>query len=151
MPNVKLRTEEQDEMLLRIADKLVGEGLYDKVGPVPRHKFDMEFLFCERRGSETYISFEDFNSEQCNTAACAMGWAMSDLWFKKKGFATYSTWENKLGLDLDSGSFIHSETEYLFESSSYSAGRNVAPSIVARRIRRFVKRGGLPRSWKERT
>ena len=50
--------------LNRLADKLEGKGPYIKAGPIPREKFDMEYLFSAR--------------------PCALGWMLSDPWFNDR-------------------------------------------------------------------
>lgn len=77
--------------LIRVADMLDGVGPYKKVGPVPSHKFDMEYLYCLYAGGIN-ISLPMFNPRKCKTAACAIGWAKSDPWFKKKGINRMLSW-----------------------------------------------------------
>ena len=82
----------QKERLNRLADKLEGVGAYKEVGPVPKHKFDMKYLYCVRQGGD-YTNLAHFNPDECKTAACALGWAEVDPWFVKEGISDCSSAE----------------------------------------------------------
>lgn len=119
--------------LLRLADKLTGEGVYRVAGPVPAHKFDMADWFSRYRGSAEVIGLDDFNPRKCKTAACAVGWAISDPWFASKGL--------RIGY-YDSADFFgisSSDSEYLFSPTNYFNIVSPNPVTVAKRIRNFVR------------
>lgn len=118
--------------LEHLADKLVGEGPYVKIGPVPAHKFDMQYVFARERGAES-INQAAFNPRKCNTAACALGWAVSDPWFFKKGTLDY------MGPDFWGLSSIQYYTIFIF--SSYDNGRFVEAGVVAERLREAARTG----------
>lgn len=111
--------------LIRLADKLEGKGPYAAVGPVPPHKFDMRYIAQKHQGGRE-INHVSFDPEHCNTAACAIGWAKSDPWFKKDARLSF-------GLNFP-------EHLYLFESSKYTneGGRLVPASVVAARLREIA-------------
>lgn len=115
--------------LIRLADKLEGKGPYAKIGPVPPHKFDMQYLFADKKGGDC-IGQSAFDPHQCNTAACALGWAKSDPWFINIGLGSTA---NFFGMDQDISNF-----NYLFMAYNYPAERYVNTSIVAARIRRLA-------------
>lgn len=71
------RKQYHKNRLIRIADMLEGRGPYADVGPVPDHKFDMQYLYCAFAGGIEIVS-QIFNPRKCKTAACALGWAKSD-------------------------------------------------------------------------
>ena len=122
------------DILLRMADKLVGEGAYTSVGPVPLHKFDMEYLYCEQRGDGAGIFQEKFKPRQCKTSACVLGWSMVDPWFKRRGLKT----ADRL---FDAMEISEEEFEILFVAQNYKQGRLVPRRTVANRIRKFVAAG----------
>lgn len=113
--------------LIRLADKLEGKGPYAAVGPVPAHKFDMRYIAQAHQGGEK-IDDSLFDPDHCNTAACALGWAKSDPWFKKGERGCF-------GLDF----MQHS---YLFSAHWYHdyGGRLVSSAVVAARLREVAAR-----------
>ena len=111
--------------LLRLADKLLGEGAYKKIGPVPKHKFWMSYWFATKKGG-TGVSQYSFDPIKCKTSACAVGWAMSDPWFKKRG----------LNFIHDCGEVFGLDAEDLFMPHTYNDKPSAA--TVAARIRSFV-------------
>ena len=113
--------------LNRLADKLEGKGAYEEIGPVPAHKFDMANVWSECKGGG-HIEQEDFNPRRCNTAACGIGWAVSDPWFRKRGLR-------------DDNPFFWGPVNYfgLFLASNYDEGRHVKASVVAACLRRAAK------------
>ena len=134
--------------LLRLANKLDGSGPYRKVGPVPRHKFDMRDFWLSRRGGAC-INFSDFKPNQCKTAACAVGWAASDPWFTERGL--YEEWSSAfwgLGNDINWPTETR-EWHWLFNptprqslkvNDTYLRGRSADPTPrqQAAAIRKFV-------------
>lgn len=116
--------------LERLADKLVGEGAYAKIGPVPAHKFDMQHLFVGIQGGEPIVR-TDFNPIECNTAACALGWADSDSWFIRKG--------SLHDLPSEFWGLYPSHFQNLFMANSYDDGRWVEASVVAARLRKAAR------------
>jgi len=115
-----------NERLIRLADKLEGVGPYQEIGPVPKNKFDMQYLGSEKRGGGS-ISFTDFNPKECQTAACALGWADSDPWFVKEGIEKDSCW--------DFWGVTTGEYDRFFFAESYPGGRLVSREVVAARLR----------------
>jgi hypothetical protein len=63
------------ERLLRLADKLEGKGAYEKDGPVPEHKFDID----------NWVTGPGYTPLDCGTAGCAIGWALTEPWFNEEG------------------------------------------------------------------
>ncbi len=116
--------------LERLADKLTGEGAYAKVGPVPAHKFDMEYIFAKSRGGKS-IKSKQFNPKKCNTAACALGWAANDPWFLRKG--TLDEFNPKFW------GTTGSQYCELFMAGSYDDGRRVKAHVVAARLRKAAR------------
>ena len=126
--------------LIRLADKLEGKGPYTAAGPVPEHKFDMRWLFTKRRGGGE-SNRDGFNPLECKTAACALGWGLSDPWFVKRGLARHNI-DSFLG--FATGFFVDEELfNRLFEARFYGShgGRRVHPSIVAARLRQAAQDG----------
>jgi len=116
------------ERLIRLADKLEGVGPYKEVGPVPDKKFDMKYLWSKKKGGGI-ILLKDFNPSECNTAACALGWAATDPWFEENGsYYTGAYW----GISL-------AQYSRLFCAESYLEGRRVTQKKVAARIRRVAR------------
>ena len=114
------------ERLLRLADKLEGKGPYADVGPVPVKKFDI---------SDT---LEGNDPNDCGFSACAVGWAIIDPWFKKRGLIWHGVWSAK-GAQQFFG-IANPDVDYLFMPESYRPPRyNPRPATVAKRIRTFVE------------
>ncbi len=113
--------------LLRIANKLLGEGPYAKVGPVPKRKFNLRKFF-----------MGTINPDECGFVACAVGHAATDPWFNRQGLSTET---------MSSGLFwfgdVNFEGRYawedLFAVASYRFRSSTRPGTVARRIRWFVE------------
>lgn len=125
--------------LLRVADMLEGEGPYADVGPVPSHKFDMQWMYSAKTGGE-WIMKRYFNPRRCNTAACALGWAKADPWFRKKGINSSHIMPSVF-FGLERNLFAsRDEFTYLFIADSYDDGREVSQHEVAARIREVAAR-----------
>lgn len=123
-----------DERLIRLADKLEGKGPYEEVGPVPTRKFSMQHWYSEHRGG-TSLYPDDFNPDQCKTAACACGWAATDPWFRQRKFAPdRSIWWDRVCVFFG---MLDDEARSLFQHRYYMS-RNPTPATVAKRIRKFV-------------
>jgi hypothetical protein len=80
------------EALIRLADKLQGNGPYEKAGPIPICKFDMSTWIQSFIGISNFTKYISgvgnvmAKEVPCGTAACACGWAGSDPWFQERGF-----------------------------------------------------------------
>ena len=126
--------------LNRLADKLEGRGAYKKVGPVPVKKFDMMNLFSEFRWRGKEINKNEFDPEQCKTAACALGWASVDPWFMERDIDGYrnASADRSTFFGLTDAQFGH-----LFYADHYRGlgGRRVKPSAVAGRLRKAAREG----------
>jgi len=121
------------DRLLRLADKLDGSGPYEEVGPIPYRKFYMNSWFAGEQGGYE-INQEDFNPHKCNTAACAVGWAYSDSWFRKRKL------RSPLECDIHGG---HEQfwgmTDETFDRIFGSRQRLVKPQTIAKEIRKYVE------------
>lgn len=119
-----LRRKTRTERLSRLAMKLA------RLRPTNKLRFDL--------GGWLYES-------DCGTTACAVGCAMLDPWFKRRGLGggthsrpTYRTWE---GWSAVTGFFGISQDAalFLFAQSSYARKDRKNPKVVAQRIRAFLK------------
>ena len=119
-----------------------------------RH-FNMEKWF-EHRGSHAYD--HDFGRyvtkktlSHCGTTACALGWASTDPWFKRRGLRAQTAsvflddWPEFFGCpSREVGQFTDNDgdpvldNDYLFADWCYPAVWRTTPRQVARRIRKFV-------------
>jgi hypothetical protein len=145
--------------LLRLADKLVGEGVYKDVGPVPKTLFNMDTWIGDKlieekipkKVKEWIAANVDSGVEACGTAACACGWATTDPFFRERGLGvrnirSYSvdspifelTYNGKDGYDAAADFFHINEdhAQFLFGPDEYPD--KVGVDKVAKRIRKFV-------------
>ena len=79
------------EALLRLADKLQGVGPYEEVGPIPSGNFNMHkwsISTLEKAIIKVFRGKYVFDKPECQTVACACGWAGIDPWFQERGFYT---------------------------------------------------------------
>lgn len=107
----------------------------------------------EKRTFDIGVFYEEWEGYKCGYAACAVGHAMCDPWFKRRGFTTYeSSWRKIAGpLNKKTGSIgwdaveeffdiNNEESDLLFTPLSYPEYTyNPTPKQVAKRIRKFVK------------
>ena len=117
--------------LLRLADKMLGEGPYEKAGPVPEHKFNIRCYFSVSSTSGCGIERSQFNSLKCNTAACGIGWALVDSWFASRGLSFANSTMSFFGI-------TYVEEHYLFFPESYS-DRYPTASQLAKKLQEVVK------------
>ena len=125
------------ERLLRLAD------LLDGVRP---RMFNLGTWYTA--SEKRFGQYHDSDNPDCRTVACAIGWAASDPWFRRRGlrlvlgqcgytepvFKTKRGWtacEHLFGLDPLNAVF-------LFMAECYSAEGRTQPRTVAKRIREFV-------------
>jgi len=93
-------------------------------------------------------NFHDSDSPNCRTAACAVGWATSDPWFREQGLVLrriYSHWTPSFGDGLTAAEAVKCffdikdiDLSLLFLSHTYEAGLETTPAMVAERIRKFT-------------
>ena len=131
------------ERLQRLAE------LLDNVNP---RLFDMDHW--ARHVGRDGTDFHDSDKIECRTAACAVGWAASDPWFReqgltlKKGFHSHDHdgyyWSPAFADFLNAGAveaffdLEYDEANHLFIGSEYNKNEVVTPAIVAARIREFI-------------
>lgn len=110
---------------------------------------------------ETKVSRKSFNfdvfymtdeKKECGYVACAIGHAMIDPWFTRRGFKKgkrsrtvfnkdHATphYKGKYGWDAVENFFDLSFEEAIFLFTNYYSQERVTPKQVAKRIRKFVK------------
>lgn len=139
--------------LIRLADKLDGVGPYAEVGPVPAKRFEIREWF---RWS---VMGPNTDPQGCGFAACAVGWACTDPWFKEFGLVpgagphamvpSYREYEGffavakAFDISPQAADWLFSHYAYLSEDDD---ALSVTPEMVASRIRQFVDDGGMPAS-----
>jgi hypothetical protein len=128
--------------------------LADYLDSLPARKFDLDH-WVEKYDKD--FPREDGKKHKCGTTACALGHAGLIPSFRRAGLRTIMPegWNRgKVELDgLESGmaaaklffNLPEEEANYLFMPESY--GVRQGPKTVAKRIRRLIKAGGLPKSY----
>lgn len=128
--------------------------LADFLDQLPRQKFD--FTVIGRLGTKPMAEALKARKESCGTVGCAMGWMPAvfprltrwvpldsknvSIALRRDGPPLEYDWAVAgivFGLPLE-------ETIYLFDPTTSDLGRGATPKQVARHIRAFVKRGGMP-------
>jgi len=134
------------EALLRLADKLEGVGPYKNKGPVPIHRFNMNW-WCEDELVESKAKYNEKAKAvvaglnlSCGSSACAAGWAGSDPWFRDRGFYTTLNGVTYKGhSDFDACEVFFDISRY--ETSVLFAGEeDEDPEDKAKEIRDFVNK-----------
>jgi len=132
---------EGDERLLRLADKLLGEGAYARVGPVQVEEFDLMQWFAIDFACTTLNNFLAA-PVGCGTTACTIGHAVADEWFSSRGLETH--WDSITDFFCLAGGEVSTliggrEDMYLFSMGAYVDDDYVPdPKTVAERLREFV-------------
>lgn len=125
--------------------------LADFLDTVPRKKFDL-YNWITKKSNNTATTIDHI--KECGFAGCAVGWAMTLPSFKKAGLKTikdnnlfyndeyfsvpyYKGHENWYAVSKFFGISTYDAGD-LFRIESYSS--NATPKMVARRIRKFVKK-----------
>lgn len=107
----------------------------------------------ERKAFDIYLYYEEAEEFKCGYAGCALGYAMMDPWFRRRGLVTdgHSRAPGPMNNKTGSTGFqaameffaINGDEVYeLFSYSGYSI-ENPTPKQVAKKIRKFVKEGSI--------
>lgn len=143
------------DRLLRLADKLQGEGAYVEVGPINLEKFDLESWIGKLGGERERKVVTSAILNECGTTACAIGHAMLDPWFRRRGLVPKFDPSKEMiiptlrGTDPTRYESLFEPVAQFFEISQENAKRlfdpyyynrfSVTPNEVAQKIRRYVK------------